>query len=215
MSPRVIAFDLGGVVVDVDHGVLATLGPRDHVERALFADGRHDELTTGDLDGDAFVAAAAAALGQDVDVVARHWRDVVRFSDGGLALVEAVARVRRVAVWSNTDPLHWSALGPALEAVAVDVAPSFRLGTMKPRAEYFVRALARLDVAHHEVLFLDDRAENVAAARALGIDAVVVRGVAAARAVLVMRGVLSGPDGSGRQDETGGVGVLCDSTIET
>jgi HAD superfamily hydrolase (TIGR01509 family) len=61
---------------------------------------------------------------------------------------------------------------------------------MKPRADYFVRALARLDTAPHEVLFLDDRADNVAAARALGIDAVVVGGVAAARAILVGRGVL-------------------------
>jgi FMN phosphatase YigB (HAD superfamily) len=190
MSPRVVAFDLGGVVVDVNHGVLAGLGPRDHVEAALFGDGRHDQLTTGELDGHAFVAAAAAALGHDVDVVARVWREVVGFSDGGLALVQAVARVRKVAVWSNTDPHHWSVLGPALEAVAVDVAPSFRLGTMKPRADYFVRALARLDTAPHEVLFLDDRADNVAAARALGIDAVVVGGVAAARAILVGRGVL-------------------------
>jgi hypothetical protein len=39
-------------------------------------------------------------------------------------------------------------------------------------------------------LFLDDRADNVAAARAIGIDAVVVVGVAAAREVLGQRGVL-------------------------
>jgi glucose-1-phosphatase len=199
---RVVAFDLGGVVVDVDHGVLAGLGPRHHVEAALFGEGRHDDLTTGDLDGDAFVRAAAAALAWDVDVVARHWRSVVRFSDGGLALVEAVARVRQVAVWSNTDPLHWGELGPALEAIAVDVAPSFRIGTMKPRADYFVRALARLDVAPAEVLFLDDRADNVEAARALGIDAVVVRGVDGARALLRQRGVIEG-DLPGR-DTAGG-----------
>lgn len=202
MSPRVVAFDLGGVVVDVDHGVLAGLGAREHVEAALFGEGRHDDLTTGKLDGDAFVAAAAAALAWDVDVVARHWREVVRFSDGGLALVEAVARVRRVAIWSNTDPLHWGQLGPALEAVAVDVAPSFRVGTMKPRADYFARALARLDVAPAEVLFLDDRADNVAAARALGIDAVVVRGVAAAAGLLTARGILA----AGERDTGGGVG---------
>jgi FMN phosphatase YigB (HAD superfamily) len=190
MSPRVVAFDLGGVVVDVDHGVLAGLGPRVREEEALFGDARHDALTVGALDGEAFVAAAAAALDEDVDVVARRWREVVRFADGGLALLEATARVCPVAVWSNTDPLHWGELGPALEAIAVDVAPSFRLGAMKPADHYFRRALARLGVDPGEVLVLDDRADNVAAARAIGIDAVVVVGVAAAREVLLQRGVL-------------------------
>ena len=190
MSPRVVAFDLGGVVVDVDHGVLAGLGPRARVEEALFGDARHDALTVGALDAEAFVAAAAAALDEDVDVVARRWREVVRFADGGLSLLETTARVCPVAVWSNTDPLHWGELGPALEAIAVDVAPSFRLGAMKPADHYFTRALARLGVDPGEVLFLDDRADNVAAARAIGIDAVVVVGVAAAREALRQRGVL-------------------------
>jgi len=113
-----------------------------------------------------------------------------------------VAAVSLEAVWSNTDPIHWGELGPALEAIAVDVAPSFRIGTMKPRADYFVRALARLDVAPAEVLFLDDRADNVEAARALGIHAVVVRGVDGARALLRQRGVIEG-DLPGR-DTAGG-----------
>jgi FMN phosphatase YigB (HAD superfamily) len=52
------------------------------------------------------------------------------------------------------------------------------------------------------VLFLDDRADNVAAARALGIDAVVVRGVAAAAALLTARGILA----AGGRDTGGGVG---------
>ena len=190
MSPRVVAFDLGGVVVDVDRGPLAGLGSRARVEQAFFGDARHDALTVGELDAESFVAAAAAALDEHVDVVARRWREVVRFADGGLALIEAAARVCPVAIWSNTDPLHWDELKPALEAIAVDVAPSFRLGAMKPESHYFTRALARLGVEPGEVFFLDDRVENVAAARALGIDAVVAEGVAAAREALRQRGVL-------------------------
>jgi FMN phosphatase YigB (HAD superfamily) len=191
MSPRVVAFDLGGVVVDVDHGVLAELGDATLVESALFGEGRHDALTNGELDADAFIAAAADVLGVDPGSVADRWRRVVRFSDGGLALVQMVARTVPVAVWSNTDALHWQVLGSSLEKVASSVAPSFRLRCQKPDPMFFIRALESLEVEPHQVLFLDDRADNVAAARALGIDAVVCRGVEAARSIVAERRLLT------------------------
>ncbi len=189
MSPRVVAFDLGGVVVDVDRGVLAELGPADLVDHAFFGEARHDALTIGDLDEVAFIAAAAHVLGVDPGSVADRWRRVVRFSDGGLALVHAAARLVPVAVWSNTDVLHWQVLGPALESVASSVATSFRLRCQKPDPIFFLRALQGLHVAPHEVLFLDDRVDNVESARDLGIDAVVCRGVEAARSILRERGL--------------------------
>lgn len=179
-----MAFDLGGVVVDVDLVGLSTLGDHDVVEGALFGDGRHDAVSVGALSGEAFAEAAAARLGIATADVVAAWQRVVRFSAGGLALVKETARDHPVAIWSNTDPLHWGVLGGALEQVAVDVAPSFRLGCMKPDPAYFARALARLDVASSDVLFIDDRQDNVDAARTAGVVAVQVRGVDAARSAI-------------------------------
>lgn len=180
---RVVAFDLGGVVVDVDFTVLARLGPRDVVERAFFAgaDGRrHDRLTVGALSGAAWAAEVAADLGVAVDVIEQTWASVVRFSPGGLALLAEVAAQAPIAIWSNTDPVHWSVLSSSLQ-LAHDVAPSFAIQAMKPQPAYFARALARLP-ADAEVFFVDDRADNVEAARAAGVSAQVVRGVQQARA---------------------------------
>lgn len=194
---RVVAFDLGGVVVDVDKSVLAQLGPPDLVERAFFVGDRHDRLTTGDLSADEFVAAAAAVLGRDVDVVRSAWAQMVAFSAGGLELVNDVAAVADIAVWSNTDPVHWHVLAGPLSAVAVDVATSFCIGAMKPQPTYFARALQRLTAHGHDVadgenvVFVDDRADNVAAARLAGIDAHCVQGVAMTRALLTSLGVLA------------------------
>lgn len=181
---RVVAFDLGGVVVDVDFTPLAALiqGPRDVVERAFFvgAGDRHDRLTVGALSGDDYVAEVAADLGLDVDVVRAAWASVVRFSPGGLELIAEVAARAPVAIWSNTDPIHWSVLSSLL-SLTLDHAPSFVLGAMKPQPAYFARALSRLP-ADAEVFFVDDRADNVEAAIAAGVSAQVVRGVEQARA---------------------------------
>ena len=181
---RVVAFDLGGVVVDVNKQVLAPLGPPDVVERAFFVDGRHDRLTVGELSGEAFIALAARDLGLRDDVVRAAWASMVSFSAGGLALVADVAAVAAIAVWSNTDPVHWSVLGDGLVPHAVDIATSFSIGAMKPQPLYFARALARLDHRDDDVVFVDDRAENVAAARAAGVEAYRVDGVFETRSLL-------------------------------
>ncbi len=66
-------------------------------------------------------------------------------------------------------------------------------GVIKPDPEYFRRALERLDLQPDEVLFIDDRPENTAAAGALGIPAVVFTTPEALRGELVGRGLL-GPE---------------------
>lgn len=63
-------------------------------------------------------------------------------------------------------------------------------GVIKPDPEYFRRALERLDLQPDEVLFIDDRPENTAAAGALGIPAVVFTTPEALRGELVGRGLL-------------------------
>lgn len=182
-----MAFDLGGVVVDVDLSVLLDLGPRERVDAAFFGHDRHERLSVGTMSAGAFCADVAADLDVSADDVANCWRRVVRFSAGGLELIESTARQHPVLIWSNTDPLHWSVLGPALTSLATAVSPSFLVGHMKPEAAYFARALDAAGTGADpasSVVFVDDRADNVAAATALGINAIVVRGVAAARAAI-------------------------------
>lgn len=51
------------------------------------------------------------------------------------------------------------------------------MGAAKPRAEFFEKTMARLRCPASKVLFLDDRAENVAAAKRAGLNAMVFFGV--------------------------------------
>ena len=63
-------------------------------------------------------------------------------------------------------------------------------GVIKPDPEYFERALERLGLHADEVVFIDDRPDNTAAASALGIPAVVFTSPEALRGELVARGLL-------------------------
>lgn len=98
----------------------------------------------------------------------------------------------RVVFASNVEAPVWRALcrrydlGSLVEGAAL----SFRLGVLKPSPSFFRSALriARSDPA--EALYLDDLAENVAAASALGIRSRVVR--SPSETVRILRGLGAG-----------------------
>jgi 2-haloacid dehalogenase len=64
-------------------------------------------------------------------------------------------------------------------------------GVMKPDPRFFELALGRFDLTPEETLFTDDKAENVAAAVAVGVPATIFRDAASLRHELVARGVLA------------------------
>ncbi len=90
-------------------------------------------------------------------------------------LTELRGRGLKIGVLSNTLP----SIDRTLEEVGlrdlVDVAVATCLiGVHKPDAGAFLYAVGALGVPAGEVLFVDDRPENVAAARALGLRAVLI-----------------------------------------
>lgn len=180
----IIALDLGGVLVDVDHERCARrLGLRwTQCEAAFFAGGLHDKVTTGQIDGAAFIASAAETLGLPEGLVREAWADIVTVMPDGRALVEELlAAGSPVHLWSNTDPIHLARMLDGLPTgVAADTA-SFRLGAMKPEPAFFQRAMARGVPA----IFLDDRLDVVDAARAEGVRALRCVGPVQARALLI------------------------------
>lgn len=63
-------------------------------------------------------------------------------------------------------------------------------GVRKPDPEAYLGPCRALGIAPGDALFVDDRASNCDAARAVGLDAIVFEGAAPLRAELVRRGVL-------------------------
>jgi FMN phosphatase YigB (HAD superfamily) len=185
----VVALDLGGVLVDVDHAVACRkLGiTRAELEVAFFDEGLHDDVTVGVIDGEAFVAAAAKRIGRAERDVREAWAGVVEVWPEGRRLVEDL-QTRGIAVhlWSNTDPIHLEKMSAQLPAGPLLATASFHLGAQKPDPAYYGRA-ARLG---QPAIFLDDRDDNVSAAQRGGVQARRCDGPEEARAILIELGLL-------------------------
>lgn len=198
--PRVLLFDLGGVLVDFA-GVaeLRRLLPTDMSEAEVQARWNACEPSQafgcGRLDTDTFVTRFLADWG--VSLPPQDFLDAYRswargWLPGALDLLADLRGRFVLAALSNNNPVHWDRLTAELGLLeAFDHAwASHELGVRKPDPEIFRLALARLGQPAEAVLFFDDAAGNVEVARSLGMQADVVDSPAAVRAALSARGLL-------------------------
>jgi len=196
----VVVFDLGGVLVEsrgreVLRALLPQLGEHEVMERWL-ASPAVDRFERGRSEPREFAREFLAEW--NVALTAEEFIEsfagwVTGFFDGAEELVRALRPRCRVACLSNTNALHWARL-PHLPALFHDCFASHRTGLMKPERAAFEHALAALGAAPHEVLFLDDLAPNVAAARSVGMRAHQVAGFADIEPILRAAGLLQERD---------------------
>ncbi|MFE6358636.1 HAD family hydrolase [Streptomyces sp. NPDC057806] len=95
-----------------------------------------------------------------------------RVDDRMVAYVQSLRRVAEVALLSNIPPDHadaFLAAQPWLHTLD-HLAFSGRINVAKPAPAAFQHSVLALRAAPADVLFVDDRAENVRAARATGMD---------------------------------------------
>lgn len=203
---RAVAFDVGNVLLDWDPGALlaavagaARLLPDRALEAGRELYGRAKRrLDLGDLGPAAFhvemngVIRAAGGREIPYDEFLRIWPTGLGPRPGATALVRRLRPGVEHAIWSNTDPVHfafWSRWLPLISS-ARSVWVSFLAGVAKPDRAFYEGGLAALGRRAEEVLFLDDAEENVEAARALGIEAEVVKTLADVEGALGRRGLL-------------------------
>ncbi|MGA7614094.1 MAG: HAD family phosphatase [Thermoanaerobaculia bacterium] len=176
-------FDLGNVVVKVAYErVLAAICSRSDVQRdelvrLMEEPGGYHDLERGAVSFREFHQHLVEVAGyrDDIHELYRIWSD---FFDGTIeGIEELLERVRaeyRVAFLSNSNPVH-------AEVIPRQFAILFRkedrlffshvYECAKPDPAIFNRVLHELQADPDEVVFVDDLAENVSAAKNLGITA--------------------------------------------
>jgi glucose-1-phosphatase len=117
------------------------------------------------------------------------WQGWVRgWLPGAADLLDQLRPHYRLAALSNSNAAHWEQLARLGVLDAFDLAlGSHQLGVRKPDPATYVEALRRLAVPPGSVLFFDDSAANVRAARAAGMQAEQVNGPEAVRRYLIAR----------------------------
>jgi len=186
MAHALLLWDLGNVLVRVDPVracLAATGGDRAAAEalvEAVVDSPAHDAFEAGRLDARGFHQALVEGglIRLDYPAFAHLWTDMFTLDEGALDLLAQAARHRPCWLLSNTDPLHypWITGRWPIEGYLAGTTLSFRVGTRKPDAAIYHAALAAAGVTPEEAAFIDDRPTNTAAARAIGIDAVVYEG---------------------------------------
>jgi FMN phosphatase YigB (HAD superfamily) len=92
-------------------------------------------------------------------------------------LAHRLAERYRVYLLSNIGDLHWHHLAReyGLHRIGHGALPSFLAGVMKPHAGIYAQAERRFALEPAETVFIDDRSENIAAARERGWHGIVHR----------------------------------------
>lgn len=174
--PRVIVFDLGGVLLDYAperrvSAIAAACRTDEDAVRAFLSGPLVRDLDAGlaTLDHLARDLGRLAEGRIDAGEAARLWLSVFRPNQTLWTLLPPLSRDYRLACFSNNPGFVRQAL-PS-EVTLDPVILSAEIGALKPEPASFAAAEARLGVDPGDILFVDDAYRNVTAARARGWNA--------------------------------------------
>jgi putative hydrolase of the HAD superfamily len=199
MTPQVVLFDLGGVLVDLggveEFGVLVGEFDEAEIWRIWLTSQTVRSFERGGCSGDEFAQRMVADHGLSIspgDFLQRFRNWPKGLIHGAAELVSGLAGHVRPACLSNTNELHWNEQVDAarLQALFETRFLSHEIGLVKPDREIFEHVVEDLGCAPEAILFLDDNQLNIDGARAAGLNAHRTVGVEAARSVLAEHGAL-------------------------
>jgi glucose-1-phosphatase len=180
--PRAVIFDIGRVIIRVDLSrSMGALGKREglshlQVLRELEADPHWPDWQEGRMTPRDWHTHLSKKLNFSYafEEFCTIWNSVLE-PDTILPdfLFEQLATKCRLALLSNTDPIHvahFEAAYPFVRLFPVRVY-SCHVGLSKPSPAIYHRALREVGAMPDEAMFIDDMRENVLAAASVGINA--------------------------------------------
>ncbi len=175
-----VVFDLGKVLVHFSYRQLLPLLRR---QGALIRDGEDfasqiglSEYEHGQISTLTFLqridALLSAPLGEDR--LRKVWCDIFTPNPQMLNLARQLRSQAQIYIISNTGEIHWHYLCErfGLNELCDQAFASCEVGLMKPAAEIYTTAEKCFGFTPEQVVFIDDRLENVAGARACGWQAI-------------------------------------------
>lgn len=183
---RAVLLDLGGVLVDVDHGrALLAFGQRtgrspESIRRAFEGDNLHGDFNIGRIDEALFRARVLSRLDaalSDPEFDAA-WCSTIAPISHIESLLKGLAAQNDLYLLSNTDPIHFSWVKthcPWIDDFQ-GLHLSYEVGLAKPDPRYYKSALTRFDLQPKNCVFFDDLLSNVDAAQNVGIESFRVTG---------------------------------------
>ena len=184
---KALLFDLGGVVVDIsfeqalEHWSHPSGVPAETLKSRFAFDAAYEQHERGEVEAGEYFASLRTTLGVTLsdEQLKAGWNAI--FLGEITRTVDLLRRLEGkvpLYAFSNTNATHKAfcykgysdALAP-FERVFV----SSDIGKRKPERDAFVHVASEIGVGLERIMFFDDTKENVVAAEALGMHAVLVR----------------------------------------
>ncbi len=200
--PRIVLFDIAGVLVELSGGPHCLLQGdawakwQQSLAVRLFETGRCSALEFGL----GFVSEFALDREPlEILEILRSWPRGIE--DGAPEFIHQLYSLGYdVATLSNTNSIHWSQIASdlKLESLIATNFLSHELGILKPDPSLFAYVVDYFECKPCEILFFDDSIANVRGARAAGLNAHRVQGIKPAVRYMSTRGWLE-PDVAGEE----------------
>jgi putative hydrolase of the HAD superfamily len=202
MPPKFIYFDLGQVLLHFDRErqcqqMAEVAGAAaEKVHAVVFDSGLHWKYEAGELTSQQFYETFCRQTDTrpEYEALLHADSDIFRMNPTIAALVAALQGAgHRLGVLSNTCEAHWNLVSRGqygiLPGAFEQCVLSFEVGAIKPDEKIFRVAAERAGCVPAEIFYADDTPGHVAAARALGFDAVLYTDTATLAEELVRRGL--------------------------
>ncbi|MBV9696205.1 MAG: HAD family phosphatase, partial [Gammaproteobacteria bacterium] len=178
-----VVFDIGWVLIHLRypplHEFLCERGARAPTLHATLDACGLAEHECGRLAGEGFMARLNAALHTKAAPGELHtlWTTMFDPDEHMLELARRLSATHRVYLLSNIGDLHWAQLSRAyrLHELGHGAVLSYLAGVMKPAAGIYAEAERRFKLTPARTVFIDDRADNIAAAQGRGWHGIVHR----------------------------------------
>lgn len=180
-------FDLGNVIVDIDFkrvlGVWSSLSgtPLATLSERFTMGDVFQQHERGEISDEEFAESLCDEMGISLsfEQFSHGWQAIfIALRPEVIAIMNQLRQQgHRVVVLSNTNRLHcdyWPQHYPEVAEAADFMYLSQDIGMRKPDAEIYHYVLGCESAAPEQTVFFDDHPANVAAAQALGINAVLV-----------------------------------------
>ena len=193
---KALLFDLGGVVFAFDfahalaHWAPMSSLPAEDLRLAFSHDEDYQRHERGELSSAQYFETLRRKLRLEASdaAIEAGWNAIFREEIADtLDAIEAARRYLPCYAFSNTNKSHhaaWRAAYPRIELAFDRVFASSDIGLRKPESAAFELVSREIGLPPQALLFFDDLAENVAGARACGLQAVQVHSPADVRGAL-------------------------------
>jgi len=187
-----IVFDLGGVIIDLDFqrsfDQFSTLSGKspEMIRQGVFESGLLHRYEKGLYTDAQFLAEIERVFElrcEPSSIEQAFLALLLNIPPARIALIRNLSKKYRLFVLSNTSAIHYKEVNAILKRdtghrhlndLFEKVFLSFELGLLKPHEEIYAAVLEQAQLKAEHTLFLDDNADNLKGAAALGIRTALV-----------------------------------------